>query len=217
MPQANSTTSWPRLTSPSASDTTLPCSLVMISANSCLRALSSSRKLNRICVRLANDVSRQSGNAAAAASMTVRASSTVARVTSPVTTPVAGLVTGAVSVLAPAKASLLIQWLMVLLMLLLSVLRDVFGHGLQLVTRDVVGGLVLGEHRRHHHGVGPVVEADFGQAAEELVPVDIAVADLEVLVHPDRVARRVGDVAQAVAAVVIHRVGHVHQPQFVTG
>src|ERR1700676_3558853 len=32
IPQANSTTSWPRLTSPSASETTLPCSAVMISA-----------------------------------------------------------------------------------------------------------------------------------------------------------------------------------------
>ena len=39
MPQANSTTSWPRLTSPSASETTLPCSLVMISASSPLRAV----------------------------------------------------------------------------------------------------------------------------------------------------------------------------------
>ena len=61
MPQANSTTSWPRLTSPSASETTLPCSLVMISASSPLRALSSSRKANRIWVRLASEVSRHAG------------------------------------------------------------------------------------------------------------------------------------------------------------
>ena len=78
-----------------------------------------------------------------------------------------------------------------------------------------MGVLVLGEHRRHHHGVGAVVEADLGQAAEELVPVDIAVADLEVLVHPRRIARRVGDVPQPVAAVVVHGVGDVHQPQLV--
>ena len=46
-----------------------------------LRALSSSRKLNRIWVRLASEVSRQAGKAAAAASMTARASSTLARAT----------------------------------------------------------------------------------------------------------------------------------------
>src|SRR6267142_6382671 len=34
MPQANSTTSWPRDTSPNESETTLPCSDVMISASS---------------------------------------------------------------------------------------------------------------------------------------------------------------------------------------
>ncbi len=48
-------------------------------------------------VRLASEVSRQAGNAAAAASITARASSTLARATSPVTSPVAGLVTGAVA------------------------------------------------------------------------------------------------------------------------
>ena len=103
MPQANSTTSRPRETSPSASETTLPCSAVMISASSCLRALSSSRKLNRIAVRLANDVSRHAGKAAAAESITARASSTVANATVPVTTPVAGLVTDPERVPVPAK------------------------------------------------------------------------------------------------------------------
>jgi len=63
MPQANSTTSWPRLTSPSASESTLPCSEVMIAASSSLRALSSSRKANRIWVRLAREVPRHLGNA----------------------------------------------------------------------------------------------------------------------------------------------------------
>ena len=61
-------------------------------------------------MRLASEVSRQPGNAAAAASITARASSTVASATSPVTSPVAGLVTGAVALLVPAKALLLIQW-----------------------------------------------------------------------------------------------------------
>ena len=111
MPQANSTTSWPRLTSPSASDTTLPCSLVMILASSPLRALSRSRKANNTAERLANDLSRHAGKAAAAASITARPSSTLPNTTSPVTTPVAGLVTGAVAALVPGKTVLFIQWL----------------------------------------------------------------------------------------------------------
>ncbi|KAF0958343.1 hypothetical protein MLGJGCBP_08598 [Rhodococcus sp. T7] len=56
-----------------------------------------------ICVRLAREVSRHPGNAAAAESMTARASSTLANATSPVTAPVAGLVTRAVFPLVPAK------------------------------------------------------------------------------------------------------------------
>ena len=50
-PQANSTTSSPRVTSPSASESTLPCSRVMSSATSSLCALSSSRKANSTCIR----------------------------------------------------------------------------------------------------------------------------------------------------------------------
>ena len=92
----------------------MPCSVVMISASSPLRALSSSRKLNRIWVRLASEVSRHAGNAAAAASITARASSTLPRATWPVTSPVAGLVTGAVALLAPANSLLLTQWAIVL-------------------------------------------------------------------------------------------------------
>ena len=88
----------------------MPCSLVMISASSPLRSLSSSRNLNSTWVRLASEVSRHAGNAAAAASITARASSTLPSATSPVTSPVAGLVTGAVVLLVPAKALLLIQW-----------------------------------------------------------------------------------------------------------
>ena len=120
MPQANSTTSWPRLISPSASETTLPCSLVMILASSPLRALSSSRKANNAADRLANDVSRQAGNATAAASITARASSTPPNTTSPVTVPIAGLVTGAVEALVAAKKVLFIQWLMLVGIVFLS-------------------------------------------------------------------------------------------------
>ena len=63
MPQANSTTSRPRVTSPSASESTLPCSAVMSAASSSLRALSSSRKANSTWVRLASDECRHSAKA----------------------------------------------------------------------------------------------------------------------------------------------------------
>ena len=66
-------------------------------------------------MRLASEVSRHAGNAAAAASITARASSTLASATCPVTSPVAGLVTGAVVPPCPGRALLLIQWVMVVL------------------------------------------------------------------------------------------------------
>src|SRR5882757_6485106 len=72
-------------------------------ANSGLRALRSSRNANMICVRLATEVSRHAGNAAAAVSMTCFASSTLASATSAVTAPVAGFVTGAEVLASPAK------------------------------------------------------------------------------------------------------------------
>src|SRR6185312_13236064 len=100
----------------------------MIAASSSLRALSSSRNANRICVRLASDVSRHAGQAAAATSITARASSTFASATSPVTAPLAGLVTGEVALLAPAKISLLTQWVIVGTEFLLAVLRVWFGN-----------------------------------------------------------------------------------------
>src|SRR5699024_11114030 len=78
---------------------------------SCLRAFSSSRKANRTLVRFASEVSRQAGNASAAA---VIADSTVAfepSATWPLTTPVAGFVISPrrVSVLAVTVCPL-IQW-----------------------------------------------------------------------------------------------------------
>ena len=54
-------------------------------------------------MRLANEVSRHAGKAAAAESITARASSTVANATVPVTAPVAGLVTEPVRVPVPAN------------------------------------------------------------------------------------------------------------------
>ena len=102
MPQANSTTSWPRVTSPSASESTLPCSAVMIAASSPLRAFSSSRNANRTWVRLASEVSRHAGKAAAAEATTACTSSSPAKATWADTSPVAGLVTSPKRPLVPS-------------------------------------------------------------------------------------------------------------------
>ena len=90
MPQANSTTSRPRATSPSASESTLPCSAVMIAASSCLRALSSSRKAKTTCVRRVRDAFRHSAAAAAALCTASSTTPADARSTRPDSRPVAG-------------------------------------------------------------------------------------------------------------------------------
>ena len=66
MPQANSTTSRPRATSPSASAVTLPCWAVRIAASSSRWAWTSSRKANSTCVRRLSEAWRHSAAAAAA-------------------------------------------------------------------------------------------------------------------------------------------------------
>ena len=67
MPQANSTTSTPRVISPCASENTLPCSSEIVRASaSCSRARIS-RNLNRMRARVSGGVAAQPGNAAAAA------------------------------------------------------------------------------------------------------------------------------------------------------
>ena len=91
MPQANSTTSSPRATSPAASETTLPCSELTSAASSPCRARSSSRKANITLARLTSEVSRQPGSAAAAAAAAAATSPRPAKSTVPVTCPVAGL------------------------------------------------------------------------------------------------------------------------------
>jgi hypothetical protein len=90
IPQANSTTSRPRVTSPSASESTLPCSSVMIAASSSLRSFSSSRKLNRTCVRRVIEVVPHSANAVFAAATASSMIRIEAKSTVPLTWPVAG-------------------------------------------------------------------------------------------------------------------------------
>jgi hypothetical protein len=94
MPQANSTVSRPRLTSPSASDKTLPCSEVTMAASSLRWALTSSRKRKRISVRFASGVARQPGKAWHAADTAPSTSPAVPKPTSRVCSPVAGSNTG---------------------------------------------------------------------------------------------------------------------------
>ena len=119
-----------------------------------------------------------------------------------------------VCVVDRCRVAVLLMWTVPSDVIALDLL-DVLLHGLQLVAGDLRGVVVLGEDAGDHDGVLAVQEADFLQAAEELVPVDVAVADFQVLVHPDRVAGRVGDVAQAVRGVVVHGVGDVDQAELV--
>ena len=109
MPQANSTTSWPRATSPRASASTLPCSAVMSSASSPARALSSSRKRNTIWVRRASEVSRHAGNAAFAAA-TAASTSALGQGQAGGDPPVAGSVTSEKRSPEPSWSAPATQW-----------------------------------------------------------------------------------------------------------
>jgi hypothetical protein len=91
IPQANSTTSSPRDTSPAASEATLPCSELISAARSALCCLISSRNANSTSARLVSDASRQAGQACDAAATAAPTSAAVAKSTVPVTWPVAGL------------------------------------------------------------------------------------------------------------------------------
>src|SRR6185295_15372 len=94
MPQANSTTSWPRATSPRASVWVLPCSALMARAISSLRA-SKSRRISYITLaRLAGGVAAHPGKAALAAATAAATSVAPPAARFAVCSPVAGLKTG---------------------------------------------------------------------------------------------------------------------------
>src|SRR5215203_4691558 len=112
IPQANSITSSPRVTSPMASESTLPCSAVRIRETSSRRSWTSSRILKSSSARFASDVARQAGKAAFAAATAAPTSSVVARSTSPVCCPSAGLNTGPARPDVPSTALPPIQWVM---------------------------------------------------------------------------------------------------------
>ena len=102
MPQANSTTSSPRCTSPSASDSTLPCSAVMIADISRRSRSSSSFSLNITRARRSGGVLAQAGQAALAAATAVSTSDALAMATRALTSPEAGLNTSPNLPLVPA-------------------------------------------------------------------------------------------------------------------
>ena len=116
MPHANSTTSSPRCTSPSASESTLPCSSVISSAISLACAFTSSRKANSTFVRRLTEVCAHAGKASAAAPMAARTSAADPSRTSACCWPVAGLYTAAVRSLSPPEVVPEIQWSIVLKM-----------------------------------------------------------------------------------------------------
>ena len=91
MPVANSTTSRPRVTSPAASERTLPCSAVMMAASSLAFASSSSRKRNMTRARASGVAAAHSGRAAVAARTAASTSAREPSATLRATAPVAGL------------------------------------------------------------------------------------------------------------------------------
>ena len=93
MAVANSTTSRPRWTSPFASESTFPCSEVMIAASRSRSRSISSLNLNITRARLRGEVSAQGRNALCAAATAASTSTPFASATRPVIAPVAGLKT----------------------------------------------------------------------------------------------------------------------------
>ena len=90
-PQANSTTSMPRVTEPRASLSTLPCSAATNWASSSKCRSSNSLNRNSTAARRRGGVSRQAGKAAVAARIAAAVSAAEARGTRAATLPVAGL------------------------------------------------------------------------------------------------------------------------------
>ena len=110
MPQANSTTSWPRVISPrGVAESTLPCSAVMIAASSSLRSLSSSRKRKTIWVRADREVLAQARRGRAGRADDALGVLGGGERDRAVVSPVAGLVTSPVRAAAPSKRAPSVQ------------------------------------------------------------------------------------------------------------
>ena len=91
--QACSTTSKPRLISPSASDNVLPCSLVINSANGAMLSLMSCWNFSMMRMRLDSETLRQVLKAFLAEATAISNSCCVAKCTVATTSCVAGLIT----------------------------------------------------------------------------------------------------------------------------
>ena len=90
MPQTNSTTSRPRISSPLASENTLPCSRLIKAAISSACRSTSSLILNMIRARRNGGIPAHCGNAAAAAAIACSVTARLASGTRAATAPVAG-------------------------------------------------------------------------------------------------------------------------------
>lgn len=129
MPQANSTISMPRATSPCASVNTLPCSAVIARARSSRCLFSSSKNLNITRARRIGGVSDHAANAARALCTAASISEAFASAMRPVTRPVAGLNTSEARTLCPLTTLPEIQWSMEVMEAALEILSGVFMAG----------------------------------------------------------------------------------------
>ena len=111
-PVANSTFSSPRATSPTASDNTLPCCMVMSRPMSARCSLMASRMRKKMSARLDSDTRRHDANASFAVATAAATSSVLPKSTSCVCSPVAGLNTGPDRPDSPATGLPPTQWLM---------------------------------------------------------------------------------------------------------
>ncbi len=102
---ANSTTSSPRVTSPSASSNVLPCSELITSAIWSMRSHNMALKRSRMRARRSAGVLLHAGHAAFAAATAAFTSGAEARMMVFSEVPIAGLKTGCVRVWSPAKAA----------------------------------------------------------------------------------------------------------------
>src|SRR6516225_8854770 len=109
IPQAYSTTSRPRMTSPLASETTLPCSSATITASSSRCRSMRSRRANMTRARRITDTSRHSCHALAAAATAASTSAGSANATWACCSPVAGFQTGPHRLDAPVVSEPAIQ------------------------------------------------------------------------------------------------------------
>ena len=91
MPQANSTTSRPRVSSPTASENTLPCSSLMMRASLSMFSSNSALKRNITRARFNGEWRAHPGNASCAAAMACSVSCVVLITTWRICSPVAGL------------------------------------------------------------------------------------------------------------------------------